>query len=83
MHTARLLTVSPSVHCAGGGRVSAPEGGAWSRGGLLPGGVSASIWGGGIPACTEADPPWTEFLTHTTENITLLQTSFVGGKYIT
>ena len=32
-----------------------------SRGGLLPGGVSAP-GGGGIPACTEADPPpvWTE-----------------------
>ena len=31
-------------------------GGAWS-GGLVPGGL---VWGGGIPACTEADPPWTE-----------------------
>ena len=27
--------------------------------------------GGDIPACTEADPPRTEFLTHATENITL------------
>ena len=39
--------------------------------------------GGGIPACTEADPPpplWTEFLTHATENMTLPQTSFAGGK---
>ena len=43
---------------------------------LVPGGG-----GGGIPACTEADPPlWTEFLTHASENITLLQTSFTGGK---
>ena len=67
----------PGGVCSGG---SAPGGGC-----LLPGGVSTSIWGGGggIPACTEADPPWTEFLTHTTENITLPQTSFAGGKYIT
>ena len=60
MHTAHLLTVSPSMHC-------------W-RGGLLPGGLPAwggacswgrdCSWGGvpapggsGIPACTEADPP--------------------------
>ena len=36
---------------------------------------------GGIPACTEADPPlWTEFLTHATENITLPKTSFAGGN---
>ena len=27
-----------------------------------------------------ADPPWTEFLTHASENITLPQTSFAGGK---
>ena len=26
-------------------------------------------------------PPWTEFLTHATENITLPQTSFAGGNY--
>ena len=46
-------------------------------------GVPARGEGGvGIPACTEADPPlWTEFLTHTTENITLTQTSFAGGNY--
>ena len=25
-------------------------------------------------------PPWTEFLTHASENITLPQTSFAGGK---
>ena len=34
----------------------------------------------GIPACTETDPPRTDFLTHVTENITLPQTSFAGGK---
>ena len=47
MHTARLLTVSPSMHCAGG-EVPDPGGclvrgvsalrGAWSRGGSAPGG---------------------------------------------
>ena len=90
MHTARLLTVYPSMHYTG--RVSAPGGGclvpvggvcsrgegAWSRWGVSAlEGVSAMgglLLGGGIPACTEADPPlWTEFLTHTTENITLPQ----------
>ena len=55
-------------------------GDAWSLWGCLVQGVAWS-WGGGIPACTEADsPPWTEFLTHATENITLPQTSFAGGK---
>ena len=29
-----------------------------------------------------APPPWTEFLTHASENITLPQTSFAGGKNI-
>ena len=41
---------------------SAPGGGVYSRGrGSAPGGVSA-LWGGGggIPACTEADPLLTE-----------------------
>ena len=38
MHTARLLTVSPSMHCAGG---SAP-----GEGGLVPGGL---LLGGGVP----------------------------------
>ena len=57
MHTARLLTVSPSMHCAGG--VSALGGCLlWgvvcSWGCLLPGYVCL---GGGIPACTEAERP--------------------------
>ena len=33
----------------------------------------------GVPAQV-LPPPWTEFLTHATENITLSQTSFAGGK---
>ena len=56
--------------------------GVWSRGvyGLV-GCLVRGVWGvsaprgGCIPACTEADtpPPWTEFLTHACENITLAQ----------
>ena len=90
MHTTRLLTVSPSMHCAGGvclargvclawgvclaGGSTLPEGVCLARGSALP--------EGGIPACTEADPLWTEFLTHATENITLPQTSFAGSHEI-
>ena len=74
MRTARSLTVSPSMLCWGG--VAGP-------GGCLVRGVAWS-GGGGIPACTEADPPppplWTEFLTHASENIILPQSSFAGGK---
>ena len=64
MHTTYLLTVSPSMHCAGGvcfwgglGVVSAP-GGLSALGGVCSEGVC--FWRGecgGIPACTEADPP--------------------------
>ena len=32
------------------------------------------------PLGPDASPPWTEFLTHAYENITLPQTSFVGGN---
>ena len=34
----------------------------------------------GVGICPGAPPPCTEFLTHATENITLPQTSFAGGK---
>ena len=45
----------------------------WSLGVVLQG-VSASGPGGCIPAWNGAEPPpWTEFLTHATENITLPQ----------
>ena len=59
--------------------------GVFALGGCLLPGVSALVvsgpgglvLGGCIPACTEADtlppPPWTEFLTHARENITLAQ----------
>ena len=51
MHTARLLTVSPSMHCARGG--GCLLWGVCSWGCLLPGGGG----GGGISACTDADTP--------------------------
>ena len=58
--------------------VSALGWGVWS-GGCLVQGVSAlggSAPGGGIPACTEADPPvWTEWMTDRCKNITLATTS--------
>ena len=39
---------------------------------MVPGGVYGP--GGGIPACTEADPPVNR-ITHTSKNITLATTS--------
>ena len=86
MRTARLLPASPSMHCAGGC--------VWSqrvclllvRGGEPasgPGGVPASGPGGVYPSMQWGNPPlWTEFLTHTSENITLRQTSFAGGNKV-
>ena len=64
MHTARLLTVSPSMHCVGG----VPALG----GCLLLGVVSQHA--------LRQPPPRTEFLTHTTENIILPQISFAGAR---
>ena len=46
-------------------------GGVWY---LLPGVVSQHT-------LRQTPPLWTEFLTHASENITLPQTSFAGGKY--
>ena len=115
MHTVHLLTVSPSMHCAGGvclARAVCIAGGSPCQGGLLAkGGLlareSALPWGspcqggvclargisllGGLGVSLPGEwypsmhwgrhsPLWTEFLTHATENITLPQTSFVGGK---
>ena len=69
MRTARLLLVPPSMHCS-------------LAVGCLFLGCLRGV-GGGIPACNEADPSlWTEFVTHTSENITLPQTSFAGGNNI-
>ena len=44
---------------------------------LYPGGAWS---GGGIPACTEADPPPVNRMTNRCKNITLPQTSFAGGN---
>ena len=46
----------------------------------MPGGASFlqkvhASWGVGIPACTEADPPPMNRITHTSKNITLATTS--------
>ena len=62
MHSSRMRTVRNSSRLLGGGACS--RGGTCSRGGPGPGagvrGVSAPGGGGGIPASTEADPPWTD-----------------------
>ena len=68
-----------------------PRGGvpAWSWGGctwsegVVPGGYlirggTCLVWGGVY--LVRYSPPWTEFLTHASENITLPETSFAGGK---
>ena len=52
-----------------------PSGVYLSKGGCTSWGVPA--WGVYLPRCSQL---WTEFLTHATENITLPQTSFVGGN---
>ena len=66
MRTARLLPVSPSMHCGGGGGVCSRE----------EVGGSASVRGGGEVVSDHVmgqTPPWTEFLKHASENITLPQ----------
>ena len=67
MRTARLLTVSPSIHCAERG-MPGPRGcllwGCLVHGGclVLGGGL---LPGGGIPACTKADSPHEQNFWHT------------------
>ena len=63
--------------CLGG--VPGPEGCIWSRGMYL---VLEGMYLPGQGTCPGTPPLWTEFLTHASENITLPQTSFVGGKYV-
>ena len=67
-------------------------GGVFSRGGVP--GSGGCLFQGGVPGpggCTWSQggtwsgtpsPLWTEFLTHASENITLPQTSFAGGKNV-
>ena len=87
MHTAHLLTISPSMHCAGvvclaKGLSALPSGVCFAGVSALPedclvGGLPC--WGDGIPTCTEADPPVNR-MTDRCKNITLPQTSFAGSK---
>ena len=56
----------------GGGGVPALSGG------YLPGPGGYTWSGGCVPG--QVLPPWTEFLTHASQNITLPQTSFAGGN---
>ena len=65
MHPARLIAVSPSMHCSGGC--------------LLLGGVCLWSLGGCSPACTGADPPVNR-MKDRCKNIILPQTSFAGGN---
>ena len=67
MRTGRSFTVWGWCIVPGGG-VPGP------RGCMVPGGCLVLWGGGGIPACTEADPPC-EQITHTSKNITLATTS--------
>ena len=83
MHTARLLTVSPSMHCAGG-EVPDP-GGAWSggvcsEGCLVQGGSAPGGGGWWYPSMPEADTPPVNRMTDRCKNITLPQTLFAGGN---
>ena len=94
MRTARLLPVSPSMHCSRGVYLVPWWGvylvlgggvpglgvvpGPRGRGVPGPGGCTWS-WGGYLPRYSPS-PLWTEFLTHASENTTSPQTSFAGGK---
>ena len=68
MRTARLLPVSPSMHCSGGRTRS--RGGTWS-------GLGVYLPGGRVPA--QVSPPVNR-MTNRCKNITLSQTSFAGGN---
>ena len=72
MRTARLLPVSPSMHCSRG--VYLP-GGVPAQGVYLPRGVPAQ---GGVPA--QVLPLLMNRMTDRCKNITLPQTSFAGGN---
>ena len=92
MHTARALTISRGGVPVWSRGVYLPGPGGWYVPG--PRGCTCLVWGvyvpgpGGVPAWSPGGgavpgqvlPPWTEFLTHASENITLPQTSFAGGN---
>ena len=79
MYSSRMCT----TRCCSYPQHALLPGGCTCTGGVpAQGGVPA---GGGVSAqgytCPGTSPPWTEFLTHATGNITLPQTSFAGGNY--
>ena len=80
MHTGHSLTVCQGLPPSGGspwqGVVSFAEGVSLARGVSLAGGLlDRGCWGGGgIPACTKADPPVNR-MTNRCKNITLATTS--------
>ena len=86
MRTARLLTVSPSMHCSGGclllGGVCL--GGCVCLSGVcLPGGRCLPL----VPGCVSQHamrqtPPLLKIMTDTCKNFTLPQTSFAGSNKI-
>ena len=66
MRIARLLPVSPSTHCAGGGSA--------------PGGSASGLGGGGVSQHAMGQTPPVNRTTDKCKNITLPQTSFAGGN---
>ena len=92
MRTAHLLTVSPSMHYAGG--VCLVRGGAWCQGGLLPGEVPGLGGGGvcswgmgflvrGYPSVHLGRPPCEQNDGQTGVKTQPSQTSFAGGNNLT
>ena len=79
MRTARALTVSPSMLCAGG----VPPGGVLLWGGLLLGGclLLGGLLQGGVSQHALRQTPPVNRMTNRCKNITLPQTSFAGGNY--
>ena len=81
MHTTRLLTVSPSMHCAG----------VCSQGRLHPVGLlprdpvlrGRSVPGGWYSSMHWGRPPPVNRMTDNCKNITLPQTSVAGGNKLT
>ena len=82
MRAARLLPVSPSMHCTGRGEVTAS-----GPGGYLPlvrGWVGTCLWSGGEGVVCPSmqwgrpPPPWTEWLTDRCKNITFA--NFICGR---
>ena len=78
MRTAHSLTVFHSIHGGGVGCLPNTPGGSplWMQTPLEANPPGHLTW----DACWEANPLWTEGMTHACENITLPQTSFAGGN---